>query len=136
MARDWAALVALAFRFHGRLRTIRGSVYAAALVLGLGLEAMYAVLAGTKHMMYAYRLFVPYLPSVVLLSLPALPSSATPADGGPPRSAWTFTLIVYQALFALVLVQLMIMPDILLVENYRTMSNLALLDTITAIATA
>jgi len=39
-----------------------------------------------------------------------------------------------QVLFALVLVQLMIMPDILLVENYRTMSNLGLLDTITAIA--
>jgi sn-glycerol 3-phosphate transport system permease protein len=39
-----------------------------------------------------------------------------------------------QVLFGLVLVQLMIMPDILLVENYRTMSNLGLLDTITAIA--
>ena len=37
-------------------------------------------------------------------------------------------------LFALVLVQLMIMPDVLLVENYRTMSELGLLDTITAIA--
>ncbi|HXP78154.1 MAG TPA: carbohydrate ABC transporter permease [Stellaceae bacterium] len=39
-----------------------------------------------------------------------------------------------QALFALVLVQLMIMPDVLLVENYRSMSELGLLDTITAIA--
>ncbi|HVM77425.1 MAG TPA: carbohydrate ABC transporter permease [Stellaceae bacterium] len=36
-------------------------------------------------------------------------------------------------MFALVLVQLMIMPDVLLVENYRTMSGLGLLDTIGAI---
>jgi sn-glycerol 3-phosphate transport system permease protein len=37
------------------------------------------------------------------------------------------------ALFALVLVQLMIMPDVLIVENYRTMSVLGLRDTILAI---
>ena len=36
-------------------------------------------------------------------------------------------------LFALVLVQLMIMPDVLIVENYRTMSVLGLKDTIVAI---
>ncbi len=36
-------------------------------------------------------------------------------------------------LFALVLVQLMIMPDVLIVENYRTMSTLGLKDTIVAI---
>ena len=36
-------------------------------------------------------------------------------------------------LFALVLVQLMIMPDILLVENYATMRRLGLVDTILAI---
>jgi len=35
--------------------------------------------------------------------------------------------------FALVLVQLMIMPDILLVENYKTMAQLGLVDTLTAI---
>ena len=35
--------------------------------------------------------------------------------------------------FALVLVQLMIMPDILLVENYKTMSRLGLVDTLLAI---
>lgn len=37
-------------------------------------------------------------------------------------------------IFALVLAQLMIMPDVLLVENYRTMSNLGLVDSIPAIA--
>ena len=36
--------------------------------------------------------------------------------------------------FALVLAQLMIMPDVLIVENYRTMAQLGLLDTIPAIA--
>jgi sn-glycerol 3-phosphate transport system permease protein len=36
-------------------------------------------------------------------------------------------------LFLLVLAQLMVMPDILIVENYRTMFLLGLLDTITAI---
>ncbi len=35
--------------------------------------------------------------------------------------------------FALVLVQLMIMPDILLVENYQTMAQLGLVDTLPAI---
>jgi sn-glycerol 3-phosphate transport system permease protein len=37
------------------------------------------------------------------------------------------------ALFALVLVQLMIMPDVLIVENYRTMTALGIKDTILAI---
>ena len=36
-------------------------------------------------------------------------------------------------LFALVLMQLMIMPDILLVENYKTMSHLGLVDTLLAV---
>ena len=36
--------------------------------------------------------------------------------------------------FALVLAQLMIMPDVLIVENYRTMSNMGIIDTIPAIA--
>ena len=36
--------------------------------------------------------------------------------------------------FALVLMQLMIMPDVLIVENYRTMSSFGLVDTIPAIA--
>jgi sn-glycerol 3-phosphate transport system permease protein len=36
-------------------------------------------------------------------------------------------------LFALVLMQLMVMPDILLVENYKTMSRLGLVDTLLAI---
>jgi sn-glycerol 3-phosphate transport system permease protein len=38
-----------------------------------------------------------------------------------------------QVLFALVLVQLMVMPDILLVENYRTLSRVGLIDTLLGI---
>ena len=38
-----------------------------------------------------------------------------------------------QLMFMLVLVQLMIMPDVLIVQNYRTMSQLGLVDTIVAI---
>ena len=37
-------------------------------------------------------------------------------------------------LFALVLVQLMVMPDVLIVENYQTMTKLGIRDTILAIA--
>ena len=37
------------------------------LALGMAAETLYAVFAGDKHMMYAYRLFVPYLPSLMLL---------------------------------------------------------------------
>jgi sn-glycerol 3-phosphate transport system permease protein len=39
-----------------------------------------------------------------------------------------------EVVFALVLAQLMIMPDVLIVENYRTMSRLGILDSIPAIA--
>ena len=39
-----------------------------------------------------------------------------------------------QIAFALVLVQLMIMPDVLLVENYLTMASLGLVDTVFAMA--
>ncbi|MEO5766514.1 MAG: carbohydrate ABC transporter permease, partial [Casimicrobiaceae bacterium] len=44
-----------------------------------------------------------------------------------------FTFPGRNVLFALVLVQLMIMPDVLIVENYRTMTALGIKDTILAI---
>ncbi len=44
-----------------------------------------------------------------------------------------FTFPGRGVLFALVLVQLMVMPDVLIVENYRTMTLLGLKDTIVAI---
>lgn len=51
-------------------------------------------------------------------------------------AAYTFARYEFHGrdvMFALVLVQLMIMPDVLIVENYRTMAALDLTDTITAI---
>ena len=51
-------------------------------------------------------------------------------------AAYAFARIEFRGrnvLFALVLVQLMIMPDVLIVENYRTMTALGLKDTILAI---
>ena len=51
-------------------------------------------------------------------------------------AAYAFARFEFPAkklLFALVLVQLMVMPDILLVENYKTMARLGLVDTLLAI---
>lgn len=45
-----------------------------------------------------------------------------------------FTFTGRELAFALVLMQLMIMPDVLIVENYRTMGHLGILDSIPAIA--
>ena len=45
-----------------------------------------------------------------------------------------FAFIGRGVAFALVLAQLMIMPDVLIVENYRTMSRIGLVDTIPGIA--
>jgi sn-glycerol 3-phosphate transport system permease protein len=44
-----------------------------------------------------------------------------------------FTFAGRNTAFALVLVQLMVMPEVLIVENYRTMARLDLVDTITGI---
>jgi sn-glycerol 3-phosphate transport system permease protein len=52
-------------------------------------------------------------------------------------AAFAFARLVFPGrdlLFAIVLLQLMIMPDVLLVENYRTLVQLHLVDTILAIA--
>lgn len=51
-------------------------------------------------------------------------------------AAYAFARFAFRGknlLFALVLVQLMVMPDILLVENYRTLSHLGLIDTLVGI---
>ena len=44
-----------------------------------------------------------------------------------------FSFVGRNVLFMLVLMQLMVMPDVLIVENYRTMSRFGLLDTVVAI---
>jgi sn-glycerol 3-phosphate transport system permease protein len=52
-------------------------------------------------------------------------------------AAYAFARLAFpgrEIAFALVLAQLMIMPDVLIVENYRTMTRLGLVDSIPAIA--
>jgi sn-glycerol 3-phosphate transport system permease protein len=52
-------------------------------------------------------------------------------------SAFAFARLIFPGrdlLFGIVLLQLMVMPDVLLVENYRTLVQLHLVDTILAIA--
>jgi sn-glycerol 3-phosphate transport system permease protein len=52
-------------------------------------------------------------------------------------AAFAFARLIFPGrdlLFAVVLLQLMVMPDVLLVENYRTLVQLHLVDTILAIA--
>jgi len=52
-------------------------------------------------------------------------------------AAFAFARLTFpgrDVLFAIVLLQLMVMPDVLLVENYRTLAELHLADTILAIA--
>ena len=51
----------------------------------------------------------------------------------PPNAFARFEFPGQNVAFALVLVQLMIMPEVLIVENYRTMSRLGLVDTILGI---
>ena len=119
------AVVGFAFRWRARRwGPMRMTPYAAALAMGLAVEAVYGVFAGTKHMMYAYRLFVPYLPSLVLLSLPALRRSAPPAGApGPARGALTLALLGYQALFALVLYFLTENPNLSLLFRAQSVGN-------------
>ena len=119
------SLALVGFAFHRRAqhrKWMRTTPYVAALAIGLAVEALYGVFAGTKHMMYAYRLFVPYLPSLVLLSLPGLPASTPVADAA-PRSAWIFVLIVYQALFALFLYFLSENPNLSLLYRTQSLGN-------------
>lgn len=63
--------------------------------LGLAGVAAYGLTAATTHMMFAYRLFVPYLPVAVLLLLGRLPRSARGAAWG---RAWGSMLAAVLAL--------------------------------------
>ena len=81
----WLPLVLGVERKHSTLR--------AALVVGLAFELTYGIFAGTRHMMYLYRLFVPYLPALVLLLMPA---TRTPIRHG---YALVLACVVMQAAF-------------------------------------
>jgi hypothetical protein len=52
--------------------TGRQVTYGRALVCGLIVAGAYGVFAGTKHMMYAYRFYVPFLPVLALVAVDAV----------------------------------------------------------------
>jgi hypothetical protein len=62
--------------------------------LGLGLTLAYALFASTKHMMYGYRLLVPYLPAAAVALL------AARSAPGPRGGAAVAALLVWQAALA------------------------------------
>ena len=70
--------------------------------LGVFLEGIYAIFAGDKHMMYSYRLFVPYLPSLILLVFTGKPEHRS-ASSRPRRVVWLGLILGYQFLAALFL---------------------------------
>lgn len=69
-------------------------------MLGAGvlLELGYAIFAGDTHMMYAYRLFVPYLPSLVLLLLRADETRNAGTAAGRTQAGLALALLGWQAL--------------------------------------
>ena len=82
---------------------------------------------------WTYAPFPRYLLNTVLLVLGLLSAQLVVCT----LAAFAFARFSFpgsRLAFALVLVQLMITPEILIVENYRTMSRLGLVDSIAAIA--
>jgi arabinofuranosyltransferase len=82
------------------------------LVAGAALEMGYAILAGDKHMMYAYRLFVPYLPSLVLLLSRAGAARGMSANADRTRTVWVYACLGYQVLLAACLYYLSENPNL------------------------
>jgi hypothetical protein len=64
------AVLSLAWVPALRRRGCSTSLVRMSLVAGLLLTLAYGVFAGTRHMMYLYRLFVPYLPAIMLVLIP------------------------------------------------------------------
>jgi hypothetical protein len=93
------AFMAIAGGFRWRERA-RVHWIAVALWGGLLLQLTYALVAGTQHMMYAYRLFVPYLPASVLLLMPPDRRPMT-MHSATRRGLLAMVVIAYQATIGL-----------------------------------
>ena len=94
-----------------------------ALVLGAAAETAYAVFAGDKHMMYAYRLFVPYLPSVMLLLTGGGAARDVPVAERRTRLGWVSLCLVYQTLMAACLYYLSENPNLSLLLRRQQAGN-------------
>jgi hypothetical protein len=93
------------------------------LVLGTAAETAYAVLAGDKHMLYAYRLFVPYLPSLVLLVSNAGAGRPHLVAAQSHAVVWVGLCLAYQTLMAACLYYLSENPNLTLVFRHQQVGN-------------
>ena len=98
-------------------------VFGRALALGMAAESVYAVFAGDKHMMYAYRLFVPYLPSLMLL----LPDAGGNREAVSPRqgtrAVWVILCLGYQTLLGVWLYYFSENPNLSLVFRRQNVGD-------------
>lgn len=106
---------------RGRVIADRGNC-TGALALGAGAEMVYAIFAGDKHMMYAYRLFVPYLPSLALLLFPA-GREGPMAEGNARRALWVIVCLAYQTSLAACLYYLSENPNLSLLFRDQDVRN-------------
>lgn len=89
-----------------------------ALWIGLGLTFAYALFASTKHMMYGYRLLVPFLPALVLALLDQ--GRVAPARG---RQALLAGVLVAQAGLAAFVYFMSQNPSLSLIDEGRAEAN-------------
>jgi hypothetical protein len=82
-----------------------GPITETALVAGLAATGAYGLIAATTHMMFSYRLFVPYLPTLALLLL----------ERSPPRLPWRVgsIILVWQGALAVYVETRSINPTVL-----------------------
>jgi arabinofuranosyltransferase len=90
-------------------------VFRRVLALGMAAETVYAVFAGDKHMMYAYRLFVPYLPSLMLLLSDAGGNREAVSPRQGTRAVWVILCLGYQTLLGVCLYYFSENPNLSLV---------------------
>jgi hypothetical protein len=94
-----------------------------ALALGMAGETVYAVFAGDKHMMYAYRLFVPYLPSLMLLLSNAGQDREPVSRGQGARAGWILLCLGYQTLLGACLYYFSENPNLSLAFRKQDIGN-------------
>jgi hypothetical protein len=103
-------------RVEGRRSAVR------LLVAGAAAELVYGVFAGDKHMLYAYRLFVPYLPSLLLLSLSGRGRESA-VSASPLLALGAIACLGYQTVMGCVLYYLSENPNLSLLWRRQEIGN-------------
>lgn len=93
------------------------------LVFGAAAEVAYGVVAGDKHMLYAYRLFVPYLPSFFMLLARSSRESPAGPTGMRATTGWVLLCLGYQTSMGLVLYYLSENPNLSLAFRRQDVTN-------------